>query len=180
MNPIEIIRSQDEFSPTTATAIFSFIYSIWPPAEDARPIDMMEKLAEWKARGSTHFIIRGNAANPIVAHSMIFKREIFTEAGPLTVGALAGVCSHPDFRGQGLGAAVARAALDYLPELGVEVSLFQTGVPEFYEKLGGRAIENNIYNGDNPEPPFWSEYAIIYPASYAWPNGPIDLNGVGY
>ena len=64
------------------------------------------------------------------------------------------------------------------------VALFQTAIPSFYQKLGARIIENKFINSKNkkePESnPWWDRYIMIYPASYAWPTGIIDLNGGGY
>lgn len=100
--------------------------------------------------------------------------------GRLAVGALAAVCVHPDHRGRGWGEAVVRAAFDFLPEIGVSVALFQTGVPHFYQKLGACVINNRFFNGENSQNPFWDTCEMIYPASFAWPDGPIDLNGPGY
>jgi predicted N-acetyltransferase YhbS len=110
----------------------------------------------------------------------MFRREIFTTRGPLIVGALAAVCVHPGFRGRGWGADVVRAAWKYLPDIGAEASLFQTGVPEFYEKLGARLIHNRFVDVSGPTRPFWDKCAMVYPATFAWPDGDIDLNGPGY
>jgi predicted N-acetyltransferase YhbS len=67
------------------------------------------------------------------------------------VGALAAVCVHPDNRGRGWGAAVVRAAFDFLPEMGASIALFQTGVPRFYEKLSARQIANRFYDGSRTD-----------------------------
>ncbi len=116
----------------------------------------------------------------VAAHALVFARTVFTVQGPLTVGALATVCVDPANRGQGWGADVVRAAFEYLPELGAPVALFQTGVPGFYEKLGARQVTNRFVNGDNPNNPFWDICEMIYPASFDWSEGQIDLNGPGY
>jgi len=101
------------------------------------------------------------------------------------VMALAGVCSAPDRRGQGLGKAVVQASLGLVDGGVYQVSLFQTSrkVFPFYEKLGARLVTNRIVNSLAPDPaanPFWDEVAMSYPASVPWPEGPIDLLGPGY
>ena len=184
MTTVDIIRPEVGLTPATAAAIFALINMVWPPAAGAEARDPSETLAGWNAQNSTHFVIGGSDANSVLAHAMLFRREIFTQSGPLYVGALAAVCVHPDSRGCGWGADVVRAAFDYLPELGVEVSLFQTGVQAFYEKLGARRIANRFFDGTRADGsksnPFWDTCAMIYPASFAWPDGDIDLNGAGY
>jgi predicted GNAT family N-acyltransferase len=121
----------------------------------------------------------------VVAHSLIFAREIRTTAGELTIAALARVCSDPDLRGKGLGEAVVRAAFAPVDAGDFAFSLFQTShrVRPFYEKLGCVLVDNPITNslGESPKTnPFWDEIAMRYPADRAWPAGTIDLRGPGY
>jgi predicted N-acetyltransferase YhbS len=172
------LRPELGASPAQGAAILDLIHTVWPPtAGEIAP--MIEPiLRSWKAEHSAHFVIEDQ--NLVLAHSRLFRREVLTPQGPLAVGALAGVCVHPNYRGRRWGEAVVRAAFDFLPELGVSVSLFQTGVPRFYEKLGGRVISNRFFNGDSVENPFWDSCEMIFPASFDWPEGPIDLNGPGY
>jgi predicted N-acetyltransferase YhbS len=183
MATVRIIRSHDDVSPVTCASVFNLANVVWPPAAGAEPADPQAALEQWRtqvaAQVAAHFII-GEGDKPVLAHARIFRREIFTSQGPLLVGALAMVCVHPDYRGRGWGAAVVRAAFDFLPELSTQVALFQTGVPQFYEKLGSRIIHNRFFNSDKPGNPFWDKCEMIYPAAFAWPEGDIDLNGPGY
>lgn len=123
----------------------------------------------------------------LAAVSMVFPRQIRTTQGPLRVMALAGVCTAPERRGQGLGAAVVRAAFDLVDSGMFSVSLFQTPVIEFYAKLGARKVTNRFVNslwkpGDphSATHPWWDPDVMIYPASAEWPEGEIDLLGAGY
>ena len=93
---------------------------------------------------------------------------------------LAGVKTHPDFRLQGLGARVVRATLAYVDDGTFPLSLFQTNVPGFYEKLGARLVDNRFVNSLAADPqgrPWWSGHTMIYPAGADWPDGEIDLVG---
>ena len=175
--PIETHRARDKEFAEISASILDLTTLVWPPAAGDAP-DSQATLARWRDDQTAHFVIRDQ--NRVLAHALIFNREIFTAQGPMNVGALAAVCVHPDFRGRGWGESVVRAAFDFLPELGAEVSLFQTGVPSFYEKLGGRLVLNRFFNGDHPDNPFWDVCEMIYPASFPWPDGDIDLNGPGY
>lgn len=177
---VQTIRPADGLSREIGAAIYALVCRTWPPEPGAVTPTLDETLAQWKAQASTHFVILSEESAEVLAHSLIFRRDIITVNGPLGVGALATVCVDSEYRGRGWGADVVRAAFQYLPELGVEVSLFQTGVQAFYEKLGGRLVTNRFVNGDNPNNPFWDTCEMIYPATFDWPDGQIDLNGPGY
>ncbi len=121
------------------------------------------------------------------AVAMWFPRVVQTANGPLRVLALAGVCSVPEFRGRGFGARVVREAFGAVDRGEFGVALFQTPVPEFYAKLGARTVGNTFCNsrfavGDrgSAERPWWDDHVMIYPATYPWPEGTIDLLGTGY
>src|SRR5690606_26484140 len=113
-----------------------------------------------------------------------FSRLVRAESGERRVLALAGVCTDPGRRGEGLGRKVVEAAFHSLSEESATVCLFQTGVPEFYHRLGAREVFNRFHNGQDPEgvccSPWWNPHVMIYPAGAPWPEGPIDLQGPGY
>ena len=175
---VRIIRAQTELSVADTVAILALTKKIWPPKAGAPMPDPADVTEKWQAQSSTHFVVSDN--DSVLAHARIFPRQIFTSQGAFNVGALASVCVHPDYRGRGWGADVVRAALDYLPEIKLEIALFQTGVPQFYEKLGCRLIENRFHNNGDYDDVFWDDCAMIYPANSAWPDGEINLNGSGY
>ena len=178
MNHVRLLRARADLTPAATQSILDLTHKIWPPAPEAPPPDFARVLSDWRAQNAAHFVISENGV--VVAHAEIFPREIITTRGPITVGALASVCVHPDYRGRGWGAEVVREAFAYLPKIKVEVALFQTGVPQFYEKLGCRLIDNRFHNNGDYQDVFWDDYKVIYPADFAWPEGEIDLNGPGY
>jgi predicted N-acetyltransferase YhbS len=122
--------------------------------------------------------------NRAEVHAYTFERTVETSAGPLSVMALAGVAVAKGRRGQGLGRAVVRQAFSRVDSGEFVVSLFQTGVPDFYRKLDSRVIENRFVNSlsraDPDGNPWADEYVMIYPSRFAWPEGVIDLKGRGY
>jgi len=90
---------------------------------------------DWpKEKSARLFVVRHEGR--IVAVSGMEARRIQTPQGLLDVLALGGVKTHPGFRFRGFGAAVVRAAFAYVDNGVFRASLFQTGVPGFYEKLG--------------------------------------------
>lgn len=121
----------------------------------------------------------------VIAHAKTFIREIKSERGSLFVLALATVCSDPALRGQGLGALVTGKAFEQVGQgEWPSVSLFQTPVPVFYEKLGCRMVSNIFVDRTNQQAPDafpWRDDTImIYPAEFDWPDGTIDINGPDY
>jgi GNAT superfamily N-acetyltransferase len=178
MSIVQTIRPEEGLTQTQAESIYAVASSIWPGTAEKPWPSVEDTWSRWQAQGSAHFVIAEDAQ--VLAHSLIFPRVISTIAGPITVGALATVFVHPDFRGRGWGVAVVKAAFDYLPEINAPLSLFQTGVPEFYAALGARRINNRFVNGDRLENPFWDTCEMIYPGTAPWPEGTIDLNGPGY
>jgi hypothetical protein len=119
-----------------------------------------------------------------IAHARTFSRLVHTQAGDLTVMGLAGVCAASDRRLEGLGKAVVLKAFERVARGEFPLSLFQTGIPDFYRKLGSRCVENrfvNTLNTEHPDDnPWWDPHIMIYPADGDWPEGTIDLNGPGY
>ena len=112
----------------------------------------------------------------VIAMARSFRRTIACDGHPLAVMALASVCVDPRLRGRGLGEAVVRSAWERL-DAAAAISFFQTGVPGFYERLGGRRIANPIVSSGRS---FWEPHAMIAPGSASWPAGIIDLLGDGW
>ena len=119
-----------------------------------------------------------------VAHARIFPRKIVTSKGELCNMALASVCVLEVKRGEGYGRLIVERVFQLLDESEFPLTLFQTGVPGFYRKLGAKNIPNRFYNSrnlSNPDSnPWWEENIMIYPESYDFPPGRVDLNGFGY
>ena len=119
-----------------------------------------------------------------IAHARTFVRTIFVGERSIENLALATVCTAPNRRGEGLGRLVVQAAFATVDDGPCEFSIFQTGVPGFYQKLNCRLIDNDVVNRKNKEAPdespFHSEFVMVYPADRPWPAGTVDLIGPGY
>jgi GNAT superfamily N-acetyltransferase len=172
-----------------ARSIAGLLCSIWPRPEwdvETRLADIRRAWREYcglEAQFPRSFVIR--AENRVVAHAEMSPRTIATSAGEITVGALAGVCSDPSVRGQGLGSRLVRAAFKLVDDEVYPFALFQNYEDRrrFYERLGARTIDNRIVNSTAADPrqnPFWADLAMVYPAGYPLPRGEIDLRGNGY
>ena len=186
---VEIFEYPDsKLSLQQTTRIVELTNSIWPKTNKSESEIVDELLQKAKlpetpvASRSSRLVIW--ESDRVVAHAQVFVRKIFFGSGEMGVLALAGVCTDPEVRGQGMGAAVVRRAFEKLAELDLGVCLFQTGVVPFYEKLGARKIDNQFVNRANvTDPtanPWWDKAVMIYPADADWPVGEIDLGGAGY
>jgi len=178
-----------ELTRTEVREILRLIQGIWPMddrPEGERVQSFIDRARKQVRQGSADRALRyvvwdGNRA---IANGKTFTRMIKTERGPMEVMALSCVCVAPERRGEGLGKAVVLEAFRRVDDGKFAVSLFQTSVRGFYEKLGARVVENRFCNrldNDDPEGNPWMEpYAMIYPASFDWPDGTIDINGPRY
>jgi predicted N-acetyltransferase YhbS len=180
--------SQSKLNLQQATRIVKLTNSIWPKPEktESQLVQNLLRQAQLSdtpmaSRCSQFVIWEGDR---VVAHAQVFVRKIFTAPAEIDVLALAGVCTDPTVRGQGMGAAVVLRGFEKLTELDLSVCLFQTGVVPFYEKLGARTVENRFVNrqhaSDPATNPWWDKAVMIYPADADWPGGEIDLGGAGY
>jgi len=133
-------------------------------------------------RDSKRFVVWENDA--VIAHARTFRRRIYVNDQTMDILALASVCTDETVRGRGLGLSIVRKAFEQVDLGEFKFSLFQTGVPQFYEKLNCRLVDNKIVdrtNFEEPEKnPFWDPFVMIYPANENWPAGIVDLNGKGY
>ena len=186
---VEIFEYSDcKLSLRQATRIVALTNSTWPQTDKTVSEIVQELLrnanlpASPVTSESSRFVIWGGER--VVAHANVFVRRIYFGAGEMDVLALAGVCTDPEVRGQGMGVAVVRRAFEKLAALNLTVCLFQTGVASFYEKLGARKIENQFVNRANAADPmanpWWDKTIMIYPTDADWPEDKIDLGGTGY
>lgn len=195
MPKVEIYK-ESELTDSQLEAVATLTNSIWPKEglTIESKIEQVKQQARMPERVETNpvrFVVwEGKAA---IAHTLVFDRQVHlldehdAIIQRINVVALAGVCSEASRRGEGLGLAVVKAAFERI-NAQRPVSLFQTGVPQFYEKLGGRIVDNqfvNLLNEDEPlANPWRDEQAMIVPGicdqQFEWPNGKIDLNGPGY
>jgi predicted N-acetyltransferase YhbS len=167
-------------------AVWTLVYTAFPPRTETIEEQVARSIASEDRNQWEAFVVwDGEVA---LANAMVFKRTIATARGPLDVMALAAVCAAPERRGEGLGRAVVAEAFKEVDAGAYLVSLFQTGVPGFYEKLGARLVDNSFTNSrhvptdrhGSADAPWWEPFVMIYPANYDWPAGGIDLLGAGY
>ncbi len=178
---IEYLESQ--ITPEQARAIVCLTNAIWPEQDktvDQLVAELMEHAGQLEA--ARRLVVW--ESDRVIAHARTFVRTIHGDCRSLNVLALATVCTDPAWRGRGLGAAIVQRAFTQLNPNRLPVSLFQTGVPDFYIKLGGRIVDNRFVNSRDADKgqnnPWWDDQVMIYPAQFDWPAGTIDLNGPGY
>lgn len=173
-------------------AIVTLTNSVWPKEEftlEQRIETMLEKVAspERRATSPRRLVVWEN--EKAIAHALVFHREIHfvdddsESLATQNVLALAGVCTDATRRGLGLGAMVVKEAFTHVDKT-APVCLFQTGVVEFYEKLGARVVNNKFINRlDENAPldsPWWDSSVMVFPEKFRWPREIVDLNGAGY
>jgi predicted GNAT family N-acyltransferase len=176
---------ESELNRTQLYEIVSLVNGIWPHPEKSVD-EMVSNAITFAERNridwNRHFVIWDNTK--AIAHARIFPREILPENQVLSILALADVCVFQERRGEGLGKKMIKKVFKLVDDSEFPFILFQTAVPEFYRKLCARKVSNRFYNSknraDTESNPWWEENIMIYPASYNFPAGKIDLNGPGY
>ncbi len=182
--------AESELTFDEAVSIFSLTTRIWPKQKS---IEQLAGELIDSARAGHHDLLARRFViwedGKIIAHTRTFVREILWHAGhdeatqTMKILALAAVCSDPAYRRQGLAASLVMRAFNQIGS-DVRASLFQTGVPRFYTRLGCRIVRNNFVNSknlDNPKAnPWWDDQVMIYPSDAPWPDSEIDMNGPGY
>lgn len=178
-----------KLTPEQARAIGELVATIWPREGVTVEMRVEQQLAFGQSfdgpesqAPKSYVVLDGGR---LIAHALTFLRQMGTSEGIWPMAALARVCSLPEYRGQGLGATVVRAAFAPIDAGVFRGSLFQTtsDVRPFYEKLGATTIDNRIVNSLADDPaanPFWSPEIMRYPGHAHWPTGTIDLRGPGY
>jgi predicted N-acetyltransferase YhbS len=184
MLPTSQIARARELPLSTLATIYQLQTETWPPPADPPPYEQRftEFVERMRGLGTIHALVWDGAE--LAAHARFHHGEVFTLSGPLAVGCLAAVCVAPAYRGRGLGRDVVRALFDFVDAGSPPVMLFQTGVPEFYERLGGRLVFNRFVNSrDAVDPegnPWHEQHVMIYPASFDWPEGVVDIQTKGW
>jgi predicted N-acetyltransferase YhbS len=189
---LEITAHYDtDLSRKEIVEVVSLVYGFWPRKDKTIP-ELVETFRETSKQyrvsypqirlPSLRYVIWDN--DKAVAHALTFERPVITAEGQISVMALSGVCVLPNYQGRGLGAEIVRRTFGRIHGGEFDVSLFQTTIPAFYEKLGAIAVTNRFVNSKNrnhpDENPWHDERIMIYPSSYSWPDGQIDLNGPDY
>ena len=186
------LRSTDDLdlAENQIRSIISLVNSTWP-SKDRTVEDLVEDHVnrirhisdhERKSSRFQRFVLWDD--DVAIANAVTFSRTVNPVSVPLEVMALAGVCVRPDMRGNGFGKDVVISAFHRIEKGEFAVSLYQTGIPDFYRKYGAVTISRdfcNSQNSDDPDAnPWWEPHIMIYPGSFAWPEGRTDLNGWGY
>jgi GNAT superfamily N-acetyltransferase len=185
------VHHDTDLSRDEIGAIVSLVYGFWPSKDKTIP-ELVEAFPDIGKKyrvsypqirlPSLRYVVWDK--DKAVAHALTFERPIITGAGEISVMALSGVCVLPSYQGKGLGAEIVRRTFGRIHGGEFGVSLFQTTIPAFYKKLDATLVTNRFVNSRNKKDPDanpWNdEWVMMYPRSYSWPQGTIDLNGPGY
>jgi len=184
------IRVERVAQRAVSEAIYRACLELWERVWPSEGFDLERRLEIWRERreaapGQLHLAWSPDGELRGLCRSFPRTIEFLESGSSLEALALAGVVSHPDFRGRGYGVAVAADAFSLVDEGAYPLSLFQTGVPEFYaRKFGARVVENRFVNRrseTSPEAnPWWDSEVLIYPADAPWREGCVDLGGPAY
>jgi len=177
MPTIQTYPAHDLPEPLARAAI-ALKQRVWP--SDQTETNLYAEFLDRHRQRPDRYVILAMADDTLLAHAEVFTRELVCDGDTLRVGCLAGVCVLPERRGEGLGRRVVEAALAASHGDGLPVVLFQTGVPEFYRKLGAERVHNRFIDSlaaSLDANPWWDEHVMIHPGDHPWPRGTVDLRG---
>lgn len=184
------VLERSDVDEAVALKLCTLWLEVWPQAKIASPSDYASKLLAGEVLNQT---CESNSERfhlleddwTLLAICRSFERKIrFLDSGEeRIVLALAGVCCDPNRRGLGYGKTVVESALTRLGG-SLETSLFQTGVPAFYQRFGAFLVDNEFVNSRHvtvpSENPWWDKCVMAIGGERNWPTGRIDLLGAAY
>lgn len=117
----------------------------------------------------------------IVAHTALHEKLISVNDNLITVGAIAEVCVHPEFRGRKFVNALMEAAHSFLKEKNIEFSILIANHPNVYSPSGYFLINNEIRYYE-PETVKWKvkvfpDVMVAELGNSKWPEGLVDFRG---
>jgi predicted N-acetyltransferase YhbS len=109
---------------------------LWPAPDHYPMRDLFARYVEDDPRFDPADVWVADDGGTLVSCVQIFPRRLVIHGSSVPTGGIGTVFTRPDRRGQGLAAALMRAAMDDLQGRGLELGLLFAGPVEFYEKLG--------------------------------------------
>lgn len=161
-------------------AIVSLIKETWP-SSDGQIATMEEDIKRFfnSEPEEMHAIVK--VLGVVTGYAKRFLREVTVDGKRIRNMALACVCVKKGYQKKGLGKKAVTKLFEAIDNGFFECSLFQTAVPQFYEKIGARKVVNRFVNSQTgTEYPWWDPNVMIYPEYFEIGNGVIDLMGKGY
>ena len=162
--------------------ILELINLTWPDDDKAKPLE--EKVTGFYDDHPEKICYCLYKDKKLVGYAESIPLTIKIEKNWLKALGLGGLNVHPDWRVKRYGKAILEAVLKKIDSGEYPFCIFQTGIPNFYEKLGCKVIKNKFINSNNQvdpfKNPFWDEYVMVYPASARWPTGTADLRREGF
>lgn len=178
---LEIISGS--ISPEVAGKAVRLLNKVWPE-QGVEYSTLAQGLYDWIRDDPSLQLLLVWKDDLLVGHARLFQRVVKTNDGQMAILGLSSVCSHPDYRGQGIGKILVARAFEEVDLSHYQVCVFQTSVTGFYKKLGAVEVKNTFINRSNRRDPnaspWWEDHVMIYPDTPKWPEGEINLNGPGF
>lgn len=116
------------------------IYDVLDAAFDA-PLDLFVAQTERDSTFRWRHARVAEVDGRIVAHVRIFDRIMLVRGVPVRAGGIGSVATLPAYEGSGYASALLHDAMHVMHRLGMAIGFLYTGIPEFYERLGWRVVQ---------------------------------------
>jgi predicted N-acetyltransferase YhbS len=161
-------------------SIVNLINETWPPS-DNQIASINDDLQEFFNSEPEEIHVVAKIEKMVVGYAKTFVRKIRIDGKLVRNMALACVCVRKEFQKNGIGKKIVKKVFEPVDNEKFALSIFQTAVPQFYEKVGAKKIFNKCINSQNDnENPWWDPNIMIYPGTYKIDVTEIDLMGKGY
>jgi GNAT superfamily N-acetyltransferase len=155
----ELIYPSNEIPPHLKWQILSFLRMEWPEGFTGP-----NRLRDWISRDEDHPIsLMLVDKNILISHSEVLWKHIEIGDHAYKIYGLAGVLTHPGFRGQGFGSRVVALATDYIDKRDADfgVVFTQDHLKDFYARCGWEPMQEPIFLVGRQESPVLTDHLVL-------------------
>jgi predicted N-acetyltransferase YhbS len=129
-------------NPTLSQQLFELLDVVFPDLGLSQIAHSVRALGtSWEAVSTPFMCLENGKA---IAHVGVLELPLWIAGKPVTVGAIHGVCVHPDYRRRGYYRQCMTAALKYYRDR-YQTLILTTGQPALYEPFGFRVMPEHAF-----------------------------------
>lgn len=151
---IEIYKQEADIPKVLHQQILDFLRIVWNDGFTEKNL-----FRTWICRkefNPVFFLL--TSQNILISHLCVVHQQLTHANESFNTYGLSGVFTYPQFRKQGYGLQLVRAATDFIQNTNADIALFTTTTHNFYEKAGYiRMEQTRLLHGDKSNPQLYPE-----------------------